>query len=431
MSYRNQRPSIAVIGAGIAGAACAAGLAAAGWQVTLFDKAREVGGRMATRRVPVQALRAAGLDAQGACADPRVAERNSDAGHANHINHASHASFDHGAQQFTAQSPRFRALLGRAEKLGRVARWQQRVSASFPAPTLRDRFVPIPDMPALCRHLLEAVPVRLDHQVQRLYRSPAGWQLALANGGSVGAFDQVLLAMPPAQAALLLAGHQDVWADALTAVPMTACWTLMAVTDEVDWPWDAAEPERGPLALVARDDRKPGRYAEPGRARWVAHATPQWSAQHLDDDPGEVADELRAALAEQLPCAAGTQPLWHQSRVHRWRYATLAQPVADGAYCWWDHAIGLGVCGEAFGDGTIEGAWVSGDELADVVAAGLECAETMLAENAALALVAGTGSGAQGSVPSVAVTSTSSSTTPTASAETSAALSTDSSEAMH
>ena len=370
MSYRNQRPSIAVIGAGISGAACAAGLAAAGWQVTLFDKAREVGGRMATRRVPAPTRRAAaGLDIDDASDLPN--------------NRHQHASFDHGAQQFTAQSPRFRALLGRAEKLGRVARWSQRVSASFPAPTLRERFVPTPDMPALCRHLLEAVPVRLDHQVQRLYRGPAGWQLALANGGSVGAFDQVLLAMPPAQAALLLAGHQDDWADALAAVPMTACWTLMAVTDEVDWPWDAAEPERGPLALVARDDRKPGRQATSGQARWVAHATPEWSALHLDDDPGSVADALRAALLAQLPQAKpGAVPVWHQSRVHRWRYATLAQPAAGGADCWWDQAIGLGVCGEAFGDGTIEGAWSSGDELADVVAAGLEIAETALIEAA-------------------------------------------------
>ena len=405
MSYRNQRPSIAVIGAGISGAACAAGLAAAGWQVTLFDKAREVGGRMATRQAAARLTSAAGLEHDDSA--PR-----SDSAYVKGVNGVSGSSgtsatsganFDHGAQQFTAQSPRFRALLARAEKLGRVARWQQRVSANFPASTLRERFVPTPDMPALCRHLLEAVPVRLGHHVQRLYRGPFGWQLALANGGSVGAFDQVLLAMPPAQAALLLAGHQDDWADALAAVPMTACWTLMAVTDEVDWPWDAAEPDRGPLALIARDDRKPGRLVEPGRARWVAHASPEWSALHLDDDPNTVATALRAALLAQLPAPPGTPsavtagavttsgslatasgassvPVWHQSRVHRWRYATLAQPSVAGADCWWDRELGLGVCGEIFGDGTIERAWSSGDELADVVAAGLEFAETALDE---------------------------------------------------
>ena len=418
MSYRNQRPSIAVIGAGISGAACAAGLAAAGWQVTLFDKAREVGGRMATRQAAARTAGAAGMEHDDSA-------HRSDSAHINGVrgtSAASGANFDHGAQQFTAQSPRFRALLARAEKLGRVARWQQRVSANFPASTLRERFVPTPDMPALCRHLLDAVPVRLGHHVQRLYRGPDGWQLALANGGSVGAFDQVLLAMPPAQAALLLAGHQDDWADALAAVPMTACWTLMAVTDEVDWPWDAAEPDRGPLALIARDDRKPGRLVEPGRARWVAHASPEWSALHLDDDPSTVTTALRAALLAQLPASLSTSsavtavtvgsagsasaaPVWHQSRVHRWRYATLAQPSVAGVDCWWDRELGLGVCGEIFGDGTIERAWSSGDELADVVAAGLEFAETTLDEAPAPGLAA--------MVSATAAAATAAPTTPT------------------
>ena len=41
---------VAVVGAGIAGAACAAGLQQAGLNVTLFDKSLGVGGRLATRR---------------------------------------------------------------------------------------------------------------------------------------------------------------------------------------------------------------------------------------------------------------------------------------------------------------------------------------------------------------------------------------------
>ena len=45
--------AVAVIGAGLAGAACARGLQAAGVQVTVFDKSRGVGGRLATRRALV------------------------------------------------------------------------------------------------------------------------------------------------------------------------------------------------------------------------------------------------------------------------------------------------------------------------------------------------------------------------------------------
>ena len=99
-------PRIAVIGAGVAGAACAAGLLRAGFDVTVFDKSRGVGGRMATRQ-------AQWTDSSGI---------------------ASAAPFDHGCPHFTASRPRFRALVERAEKLGTVARWRQRVYATFPAP---------------------------------------------------------------------------------------------------------------------------------------------------------------------------------------------------------------------------------------------------------------------------------------------------------
>ena len=43
--------TVAVIGAGIAGAACARALTLAGHSVRVFDKSRGPGGRLATRRV--------------------------------------------------------------------------------------------------------------------------------------------------------------------------------------------------------------------------------------------------------------------------------------------------------------------------------------------------------------------------------------------
>ena len=43
--------NVTVIGAGIAGLACATALAQAGLNVTLLDKGRRPGGRVATRRI--------------------------------------------------------------------------------------------------------------------------------------------------------------------------------------------------------------------------------------------------------------------------------------------------------------------------------------------------------------------------------------------
>jgi predicted NAD/FAD-dependent oxidoreductase len=195
--------------------------------------------------------------------------------------------------------------------------------------------------------------------------------------------------MPPAQTAALLATPQADraaapradraaairadWAAALRAVPMAPCWTLMAVTNELDWPWDAAEPDRGPLAWSGRNDRKPGRAshaAGPSLVEWVAHATPEWTLAHLEDDPADVATALSAALGPLL--TGGAAPRWHHTGVHRWRYAQLAEAAKGGPDCWLDIEAGLGVCGDSFGDGTVEAAWCSGDELADAVAAAFD-----------------------------------------------------------
>ena len=93
---------------------------------------------------------------------------------------------------------------------------------------------------------------------------------------------------------------------------------------------------------------------------------------HLEDEPEHVTAALCEALAKLLP---GPQPpQWRYASVHRWRYAQLANAAPGGLDCWWSKALGLGVCGDSFGNGSIEAAWRSGDELADAIAAAFDSA---------------------------------------------------------
>ncbi len=338
---RLEPPRIAVIGAGVAGAACAAGLLRIGLDVTAFDKSRGVGGRLATRR-------AQWIDGDGV---------------------ARFAAFDHGCAELTANGPRFRAVIDRAVALGGATRWRQQVHARFPAARRRDAVVPTPDMPSFCQNLLNGVPLRLGHAVTGLQRCAGGWMLHLADEQAEGPFEHVVLAIPAGQAATLLRGHRDEWADALATVRMSPCWTLMALTDELDWPWDAAQVERGELAWIARNDRVPGRDSE-GVVPWVAHATTAWSLAHLDEDPARVSEILCDALGRLL--TGGPPPRWHHAIAHRWRHARCMQPTHGDFDHWWSTATGIGVCGDAFGDGSVEAAWCSGDGLASAVIASLD-----------------------------------------------------------
>ena len=333
------RRTVAVVGAGPAGAACAAALHAAGLAVTVFDKSRGVGGRMSTRRTRY-------TDAQG-------------------VEHTVH--FDHGAQHVGARHAAFLQLMQAAVQAGCAVPWQPVVDGEATTPS-RQRFLPVPGMPALCQHLLRGVTVQLQATVSALQRTPqGGWALTLAEHAAEPLpFDQVVLAMPPAQAAVLLAPHDAAWAEALRSVVMNPCWTLMAVSSAAplaSLAWDAQVPAAGPLAWVSRNHRRPGRATPPGCASWVAQARADWSQQHLEDDPQQVTTALLAALADSVG-----QPLdVHYSAVHRWRYAlpaaTASAATATPPAPWWDTALGLGVCGDGLGGPDVESAWMSGDAL--------------------------------------------------------------------
>lgn len=327
--------SVAVIGAGIAGATIARELGRAGHKVQVFDKARGPGGRLATRRVEW-------VDRQGQSVTARV---------------------DHGAIGFTASSPPFQAFASDAQRAGCLAQWRPGLakgSESLSGGALL--YVPAPDMPALARHLLDGIPAAWSFAADGLHKCPTGWRVQAGDVLHASTFDVVVLALPPAQAAPLMNPYRPDWARHASIVPMQPCWTLMGIADDPEGisRWDLARPATGPLAWVLRSDSRPGRATVPGLAHWVAHARPSWTRRHLEQPGAWVQQEMQAALAGSL----GKPVQWHHCTVHRWRYALPpARGTAQTASCWWDAALGLGVCGDFLGAGGVEGAWLSAQAL--------------------------------------------------------------------
>lgn len=333
---------VAVIGAGIAGATCARALSMSGCSVHVVDKSRGAGGRLATRRLEW-------LDPQG---QRRIAK------------------IDHGAPAFTASGAAFRQFCADACQSGDLTSWKPTPAAgSRPLASAGSLLLPQRDMPSLCRALLRDIPTTWSFGVDRLLQGPLGWQIEAAGTSLPGHFDAVVLALPPAQAAPLLAAHRSDWAQRASIALMQPCWTLMGVARRPvqDLQWDVARPEQGPLAWVMRNDARPGRERSADEAHWVAHARTGWSRQHLEQPADWVLERMQAALQDCI----GEPVDWQHAAVHRWRYA-MPQPAgaAPARPCWWDGARGLGVCGDFLGGTGVEGAWQSAQALIDAMLGG-------------------------------------------------------------
>ena len=321
--------TIAIIGAGMAGLACAEALAERNLPTQLFDKGRGPGGRMSTRRVEVPSPDGGTLT----------------------------LAFDHGAQYATARHPAFVARMKRWEAEGHAARWP----AAGP-----DAWVGTPGMNALVKAMAADHPVRWGTRVERIERANDGWRLVGAQtDGDLDepGFDAVVIAVPAEQVAPLARPHAPALAERAEASRSRPCWTVMAAFDTPLPGPDILRPgaglvEGGPLGWAARDSAKPGRSAE--AECWVLQATPAWSAAQLEAEPEAIVPALLTALAE-----SARAPLPHPltASAHRWRYARADAAAAPPERCVWLPDLALGACGDWLSGPRVESAWLSGREL--------------------------------------------------------------------
>lgn len=313
---------IAVIGAGIAGLACAREMARADARVTVFERSRGLGGRLGTRR---------------------------------HGNFA----FDHGAQYFTARSRSFLQYVGIAARARVIERWMPRIledDRSWEAP-IEEWYVGQPGMSALMRPMSRNVEVASGVGVHELIQSQRGWELQTDSGRQNEIFQAVAVAVPAPQALSLLGPHGRAF-HRLTEVRMAPCWSAMFAFDRpVDVGADVRRWTDAPLKWAACDSSKPQRPA--GSQAWVVHASVPWSRQHLDADAREVAQLLLHEFG-RLTGVRTPAPAYLQA--HRWRHALVEQPL--GLTCLVDEETAAGACGDWCVAPRVEAAFDSGRALA-------------------------------------------------------------------
>jgi predicted NAD/FAD-dependent oxidoreductase len=306
---------VAIIGAGLAGISAARVLMAQGHAVTIFDKGRGPGGRLATRRIEAEGRK---------------------------------LQFDHGAQYLRAEGAGFAAALAEAG----TAPWPDAA-----------RRVGVPSMSAVPRALLGAIPCVASRHVGQITGSPGAWMLRpgkpLPDGApeEAGPFAAVLLTMPATQAREVLGHTAPGLHEALANIRYAPCWTVMASFDAPLPLPETLRPEAHAIGWAARDSAKPGRDAR--QENWVIQAGPVWTRANLEVSAEEIA---RPLLAELGAFSSAPLPTPFMAVAHRWRYSLLEAPLGEPYL--WDATARIGYASDGCIGGRAEAAWDSGAALA-------------------------------------------------------------------
>jgi renalase len=304
---------IAIVGAGMAGLACARRLTLAGHAVVLFDKGRAPGGRLATRRMQTW-------------------------------------QFDHGAQYVTARDGGFAAELADLVATGAAAPWEAGAAGAH---------VGTPGMSALPRAFAADMTIHCGTPVTALARTQDGWRLRV--GETEHRATRLVMTLPAPQAAALLG--DDPLAARLAAVRMAPCWTLMAAVD-APAPFVVRRDATAALTWISHDGAKPGRVAHDRITTWVAQASEAFSTTHLERAP----EAARALMLPSLLAAIGADPSAVRfATAHRWRFARVTAPL--GTPFLRDDTGTLYLGGDWCLAARVEAAYASGCAIADALIA--------------------------------------------------------------
>lgn len=319
---------IAIIGAGISGLVLANHLQ--NHDVTIIDKSRGVGGRMATRR-----------------ADP--------------------FQFDHGAQFFNVTTDAFKHYLEPFIKQKIIEPWNGRFVEYDKNRIMKEKiwgddfphYVGSPSMSAFSKALAQDLNLMLNTNIHHIEKKDAKWQLYTTEGQVLADFDWVILAIPAQQAEILMPKSFKHF-ESIASTQLSSCYSLMLGFDHpLDLPFEAALVKNANISWMSVNNSKPGR---PKSYSLVVHSTNQWADQHINTDKQAVLKDLIKVTSSIIE-----RDVSHASHqvIHRWRFANIAKQVPKPILI--DNQQNLAACGDWCIQGRVEAAFTSAIYLAQAL----------------------------------------------------------------
>lgn len=320
------KKNIAIIGAGISGLVLANNLKKIA-NVKIFEKARGVAGRMASR-------------------------------------YNEQFSFDFGAQFFTVKTLEFREFLQPFIEQKIVENWQanfveidgNKITFQRPWDENNLHYVASPKMNSLAKHLAldlaQDIDIALQTKVNKISKDQNILQIFDDKENLLGNFDYVLLAIPVHQALELIPDNFK-FIDDLKAKEMIGCYAVMlGLQTKPDIAWDCAYVKNSKLSWIAFENSKPSRNSN---CSLTILSRNLWAKNNLERDLQDVKNELIAEF--EFATNAKLTEIIH-SDIHKWRYANIGKQNSLSSY--FDQQNQIGLCGDWCVQGRIESAFLSG-----------------------------------------------------------------------
>ena len=323
MSYSSDRPkrinSCIVIGGGMTGLITATILQRKGIEVTVLDKGRGIGGRLATRRIdrdkPTEGI------------------------------------FDYGTQYFSIEDPKLKPWIDDWQKQGVIEEW-------FCNDAGKIRYCGVNGIRGIAKYLARDLNV---HTSSRVVKVSYDGQWSVKTEGDRSYQGDVLVMTSPVPQSLALLDNSEITlpSDIKSSLERVSYYSCIAV-----------------LALLEKHSNIPapgGIALEDESLIWLAdnyqkgistnhavtlHATPKFSETHWDNDDAEIADKLFSAASKYLTTVTKYQ-------VHRWRYS-LPKTFYNQP-CLTLPQLSLVMAGDAFVAPKIAGAMLSGIAVGEAI----------------------------------------------------------------
>jgi len=316
---------IAIIGAGFAGLTIAKLLEHKA-QITIFEKSRGIGGRIATR-------------------------------------YADRWEFDHGSPFLTAKTPEFKDFLNPLIHSGIVAKWSPKiVSENMKEVNLDSQyFVGVPKINSIGKYLARDLDTRLETKIVKLEKISSKWKLTDDKFQEYYEYDFVITATPSLQALEILPSN-CFYAEYITKVEMLPTFAVMLGFDDdvmQSKNWDVMNLQNSKIDKIIANHNKPFREINPS---FVVHARRDWSKENIDANKYEVAENIISELENVFNKKINPSI----TQVHRWLYAK-AEPHGLAESFFIDKENNLISCGDWCIGGNVEDAFKSGSKVASYI----------------------------------------------------------------